>query len=170
MPNLKRNFLIFVVLTIFICVSYFLLTKNNPPSNSSVDSLTFKSQIRNDAKIKIADNEVTVQIAKLPEEKSRGLSGKTKLKEYEGMIFVFPTKTYPSFWMKDMNFPIDIIWISDDVIVHIDQNVPNPTPKQSDASLPLYKPPKPIDYVLEVNAGFTQKYGVKIGDIVEINF
>ena len=86
------------------------------------------------------------------------------------MLFIFDQKYQPSFWMFDMNFPLDIIWISDDVIVDIDRNVPIPKPNTLDYQLPLYTPEKPINYVLEVNAGFCEKNSIEVGDSVEFNF
>ena len=121
-------------------------------------------------KVTIDDKEILVDVAKTAEEKARGLSGRLKLNENEGMLFIFDQKSQPPFWMFDMNFPLDIIWISDDVIVDIDKNVPIPKPNTPDYQLPLYTPEKPINYVLEVNAGFCEKNSIEVGDSVEFNF
>ena len=109
-----------------------------------------------------------VTVAKTASEKSKGLSGREDLAENHGMIFIFTPKTYPAFWMKDMNFALDIIWISDDTIVHIDENVPPPGKDQKDNELPLYRPPEAVNYVLEVNAGFSQNNGIKVGDKIDL--
>lgn len=119
-------------------------------------------------KILVAENIVYVDIARSAGEKTKGLSGRNSLGENEGMLFVFEENSRPTFWMKDMNFGLDIIWIDDGRIIYIHKNVPAPEPGASDSELPKYSPPNVIDYVLEVNAGFADKYKIKVGDRVEI--
>jgi len=90
------------------------------------------------------------------------------LEDGKGMLFDFGKKDiFPNFWMKDMKFAIDIIWINDNRIVDIDRDV-KPEPGRSDSELTLYIPPKPIDYVLEVNAGYAERNGIEVGDSVQI--
>ena len=119
-------------------------------------------------KITINNTVIYVELAIAPEEKQRGLSG-SKLQENQGMLFVFDNKTIPSFWMKDMLIPLDIIWIEDTKIVQIDENVPAPNSGEPDTNLRLYQPLAPINYVLEVNAGFSEKHGIKVGDAVDLS-
>jgi len=126
--------------------------------------------LKQEAKIKIGSKEINVEIADSLYEKEKGLSGKDFILDNEGMIFVFPQKTYPFFWMKGMKFPLDIIWISNNKIVQIDENIPSPNKIQKESDLPLYRPSEAVDYVLEVNAGFSKKYSIKKGDTVEIKF
>jgi uncharacterized protein len=161
----KRYILVLIISVSMFAAVYFFLNK---PKSILPKNENYITQIKHDTKIKIASQEISVQVARTPEEKSKGLSRKLTLSENEGMIFLFPSKTYPSFWMKDMNFGIDIIWISDDTVIHIDKSVPPPIPGQKDEELPLYRPPEPVNYVLEVNSGFSQKYGIDIGDKVDL--
>ena len=65
-----------------------------------------------------------------------------------------------------MLIPLDIIWIGNGKIVKIDENVPAPVAGTSDSKLLNYSPGSPIDYVLEVNAGFSDKNNFKVGDLV----
>ena len=112
--------------------------------------------------LKIGAKEINIQIADNDEERSKGLSGVTSLGESEGMLFVFDSKDVtPSFWMKGMKIPLDIIWIDDGKIVKIDNNVPFSNQEK------LYTPGQPIDYVLEVNVGFSDKNSLKIGDAID---
>ena len=84
--------------------------------------------------------------------------------EKNGMYFIFDKPDYHSFWMKDMRFPIDIIFINDGKIVTIYKNVPIPT---SETQLPpIYRPTNPVDHVLEINAGLADKYSFQVGDSV----
>ena len=115
--------------------------------------------------LKVGSKEINIQIADNDEERAKGLSGITSLGENEGMIFIFNTKDItPSFWMKGMKISLDIIWIDDGKIVKIDKNVPFSDQEK------LYTPTpgQPIDYVLEVNAGFSDKNNIKIGDTARL--
>ncbi|OGM20595.1 hypothetical protein A2714_02770 [Candidatus Woesebacteria bacterium RIFCSPHIGHO2_01_FULL_38_9] len=118
-------------------------------------------------KITINDTTIFVELAKSPQEKQKGLSGTRALPEDHGMLFVFEDNSIPSFWMKDMLISLDLIWITDTKIVQIDAKVNPPLTGSPDSQLILYSPPVPIDYVLEVNAGFAEKHGIKMGDIVD---
>lgn len=114
--------------------------------------------------IKISDKTVDVELADTPEKRMLGLSGRTSLEENSGMLFTFDQNdTYPSFWMKGMLMSIDIIWINDNKITKIEKSIPFPVTGTRDQELKLYRPDKPIDFVLEVNAGFSEKNGVKVG-------
>lgn len=156
----KNKYLIAICLIIisFLVFQYFN-SNNKNPTNTIVPV----------AKVIVSGKQIDVAVARTAQEKANGLSGKTYLAEDEGIIFVFPQKTYPSFWMVDMNFALDIIWISDNTIIHIDENVPPPKNGQKNQDLPLYKPPKAINYVLEVNAGFANENHIKVGDKVELS-
>jgi len=108
-----------------------------------------------------------VGVANDEAERKEGLSGKSSLPEAEGLLFDFGQKDiFPSFWMRGMLIPIDIIWINDGKIAKIDKNLTPPEKDTPDSSLKLYYPDKPIDYVLEVNAGFSDKNSLKEGDSV----
>ena len=68
--------------------------------------------------------------------------------------------------MKDMQFSIDIIWVKDNTIVGVIKNLPIPT----ELPLPIYSPPEPINFVLELNSGAADEYNITIGDTIEFNF
>ena len=109
-------------------------------------------------KVSLADDEL---------ERKEGLSGKSSLPEGEGMLFSFDRQNiYPSFWMREMLIPIDIIWIEGGKVTKIDKNIAPPEKDTPESELKLYYPDKPIDYVLEVNAGFSDTNDIKIGDSV----
>jgi uncharacterized membrane protein (UPF0127 family) len=114
--------------------------------------------------------EIVVDIAETNEEIIQGLSGRKSLGVNEGMLFLFESNSMLSFWMKDMLIPIDIIWIADNSIVDIHKNIPAPDAETPYANLPLYTPEKPINYVLEVNAGFAEQNNFNVGDTVIIRF
>ena len=84
----------------------------------------------------------------------------------EGMYFPMGLPSIYSFWMNDMHFPLDIIWIRAGKVVDISKNVPYPLPGNPPATA---QPKEPADAVLEVNADFTEKHGVKIGDAIQLD-
>lgn len=115
--------------------------------------------------IKIDTTEINIEIAKTNDERSKGLSNRTSLNENTGMIFVFPKNSKPVFWMKDTKIPLDIIWINDNKIIGIDKNV-EPELGILDAKLKKYPAPYEVDYVLEVNAGFSDKNNIKLDQTI----
>lgn len=119
------------------------------------------------ATVTVAGQTIAVRVAKTPAEQAHGLAGTPELSWNEGMLFPFSSKRELVFWMKGMVIPIDIIWITDGHIVGIEESVPLPSAGASDDVLPTYRAPVPADTVLEVKAGFSAKYGLKVGDAVE---
>lgn len=108
-----------------------------------------------------------VDIADTIAKEAQGLSGRSELAENEGMFFVFATSSPRTFWMKGMNFPIDIIWIKDDIVVGMAENA-QPEPEKTFIELKLYSSPQWVNRVLEVPAGTVERLGVKAGDKIVI--
>ncbi len=109
--------------------------------------------------IRLGDQELSVEVADTIVKQVRGLSGRQPLKENEGMLFAYENPRVLSFWMRDMRFPIDIIWIDEGRdIVGIASNLSPDTFPQTFSSA------VPVQYVLEVPAGWAELHGVAIGD------
>ncbi|MFH1186769.1 MAG: DUF192 domain-containing protein [Candidatus Levyibacteriota bacterium] len=106
-----------------------------------------------------------VTVAKSAKEKEIGLSGKKNLPENQGMLFTFDKEGYYGFWMKNMLFPIDIIYIKKGKIITIFENVK--PPKDTKGQLLVYQPSQPADTILEINAGLVKKYKIKVGNEVK---
>jgi len=105
---------------------------------------------------------IFVDIALTDKQKQDGLSIKNFMNENEGMLFYLEEPRKASFWMKNMHFPIDIIWLDENFsIVHIEAELP---PCTMAFYCPSYKPLKESLYVLETIAGFANKHHLKIGD------
>jgi len=106
-----------------------------------------------------------VEVADEVSERNRGLSGRESLGENEGMLFIFEYPTVPVFWMKDMEFPIDIVWISESKIIGW---VPNALPESGvqDENLSIYSPPQSVDMVLELPTGTVSRESFRLGDSV----
>jgi uncharacterized protein len=113
--------------------------------------------------VRIGNQIVHVTIVETPQERHQGLSGRAGLEQNEGMLFVFPEDGKYGFWMKDMLFSIDILWISaDGTIVDMKENVSPDTYPQS------FAPAAQARYVLELPAGHAVSHSVRVGDRVEL--
>lgn len=112
--------------------------------------------------INIAGQNIKVELSISRDEQILGLSGREKLPDGTGMLFVFPKSEKHLFWMKDMKFDLDMIWIDEKLnVVYIKENArPELYPES-------YGPDVDAKYVFEINAGFAEKYNLKIGDRVE---
>lgn len=144
---------IFTLLIIGLLVFQIKSTTNSKSVNSP--TLT-KTMVVGNTKIKV---ELTETIG----QKELGLSYRKSLPQDHGMLFDFsdsPSK--PGFWMKGMNFDLDLIWIKNNKIIAITKNVKKPTDQKE--TLELYYPPSKIDYVLEVNSGWSDKNNIHVGD------
>lgn len=109
----------------------------------------------------------TAELAATPAQRTQGLSGRADLPQGTGMLFVFEREDRLAFWMKDMRFPLDMVWIGPQCnVVDITQNAPPPEPDQPLAELATYVPPAPAMYVLEINAEDPLGAGLKPGDAV----
>ena len=107
--------------------------------------------------------EILVDVARTYRAQMKGLSGRTSLPENEGLLFVHNRMDYQSYWMKEMLFPIDIIWIANNQVVGFVQST-----QPQEPPLTIYTSPVPVDKVLEVNAEFVQENSIKVGDILDI--
>jgi uncharacterized membrane protein (UPF0127 family) len=106
---------------------------------------------------------ILVEVAKTEAAKTKGLSGRLALDKDKGMLFVFSKPDFYRFWMPEMRFPIDIIWINDQKVVGITPDVShNFDPLKPD----IYSPARPAQYVLEVNASFSAEKNIQVGDAV----
>ncbi|HYC79431.1 MAG TPA: DUF192 domain-containing protein [Candidatus Binatia bacterium] len=120
-----------------------------------------------DGLINIAGRSISFEHADTPDKQIRGLSNRDTIEENQGMLFTFSVPSLPVFWMKDMRFPIDIVWLKGDEIVDITKNA-MPEPGVSDDRLRTYSPKKPADQVLELKTGWADRNGLKIGDKIEV--
>ena len=109
----------------------------------------------------------SVELAVTPPQRQQGLSGREALPAGAGMLFIFESEGHRSFWMPDMHFPLDMVWINAGCeVVDVTLNAPIPLPGQSPDDLPRFSPSGPAQYVLEINAGEFEAAGISRGDSV----
>ncbi len=118
--------------------------------------------------LRVDGAEFPVELAVTLEERSQGLSGRDSLPSGTGMLFIYEAEGAHTFWMKDMQFPLDFVWISGEcLVVEVTAGAPPPEPGQSPNDLPRYSPPGPVRYILEINAGEAETADIDPGDVVE---
>ena len=148
---------------------------------SIVRSSTYKSLFINGPYSPLDDNNysktivtvnnftLTTDLAITEDQKTKGLSIKNHLQENQGMLFIYNYPAPHPFWMKDMKFPIDIIWLDrNGTVTHIETKLQPCIPKNI---CHTYTPKSSNSlYVLETVAGFSQKHNVKVGTSVFLPF
>ncbi|MEX2054221.1 MAG: DUF192 domain-containing protein [Candidatus Colwellbacteria bacterium] len=119
------------------------------------------------ATVVIRGEQFRVDVADTMGKRELGLGGREPLVADGGMLFIFPSVANRRFWMKDVSFPIDIIWISGDRIVGFAKEA------QPQGDIPLhqlthYRSPEAVDRVLEVASGTVDRVGMMLGDGVNV--
>jgi uncharacterized membrane protein (UPF0127 family) len=113
--------------------------------------------------ITIGSTSVQASVADSLPERIQGLSDTPYLPDGVVKLFAFGAEGEHSIWMKDMNYALDILWVSKaGNVVHIEENISPDTFPESFAS------PKPAWYVIEANAGFVASSSIKLGDSVRV--
>ncbi len=150
---MKKSIFIFLSLFVLVFIYFFLFT------NKTTTPLLVPSR----GDVVINEKVFSVSIMDTATGRQNGLSHRRPLSSDEGMLFVFEKEGFYGFWMKDMLFSIDIIWIDANLkIVHIENNVsPQTYPK-------VFRPTSKSLYVLEILAGQSEISNIKIGDSVKI--
>lgn len=162
---------IFIFLLITSVIFYIVLQKSNYSSKQVVKD--FKNMLdREHIQIKVGEKTLNVEVVNTPGSTLQGLSGREKIGA-DGMLFVFPKTETRYFWMKDMRFDIDIIWIHGNnnenyEVVEISRNVPKPVLETPDYKLETYSANKGVNMVLELNKGSAQEFNINLGDVVKI--
>ena len=151
---MKKHFLL-LILFVVVAVIWILFS-----------AFSRKRVMEQRPQVTIGNATFNVEIADNVAKRARGLSGRDSLKENEGMLFLFNQPAVQNFWMKEMNFPIDIVWIMDDRVVGFAENASMPVTGEE---LPIYSSPELADKVLEINAGLVKKYNIKVSDKADFN-
>lgn len=115
------------------------------------------------ADVVIGSIRIQAEVAATDRSRQKGLSGRTSLAEGAGMLFLFDQPQQPIFWMKDMNFELDFVWIEHDRVVQITESVPTRTAAGSWTTL---RPSQNVEAVLELPAGFIQANQIGLGERV----
>ena len=153
------SIVIILAVIIFLAISN-LLKKNETDTeymfrkDGTLTFLNDSSQVKAKIDIQIADNDFDREL---------GLMFRKSMQENQGMLFIFPQDTIQTLWMRNTFIPLDMVFInSQKEIVSISKN----TKTLSDQT---YSSSGPAQYVLEVNAGFCDRFNIKDGDKINWN-
>jgi hypothetical protein len=139
------------------------------PEQNSTEPATPVNTVGEYKKVNVTVNgvQLVADVAATGEQRSKGLAVKDSLAEHESMLFVFSKANDYQFWMKDMKFAIDIMWLDTDrKVVHVERSL---EPCEPDEPCPTYGSGADSQYVLETVAGFAEKYDVTEGTLVEFD-
>jgi uncharacterized membrane protein (UPF0127 family) len=159
---MKKRLFLFLIFSFifFIFLAYFYQPNQN-------DVLNYQDLLKlNDNDfifIDVGSKKIRAEVARSPLKREKGLSQRQNLEDNEGMIFIFEQEGNWSFWMKQMLFNLDIIFLKDNKVVDIAENMPYPL---SENNIAVVSPKQKANLVLEVNAGLVKKCNIKIGDKV----
>lgn len=162
MAKNTKFFIFFLILFLLLLAANYFFNASKKNQNSSEAVFSQAQSILKKRKITIGNTELNVEVAQSVIELAVGLSYREKLGS-DGMLFVLPKRDKAGFWMKDMNFDIDIIWIRDGKIFQI-------TPKVEATSFEknqrIFYPDEAIDWVLELESGKAATLNLQPGDLV----
>ncbi|KKQ53614.1 MAG: hypothetical protein US70_C0001G0018 [Parcubacteria group bacterium GW2011_GWD2_38_11] len=146
MSRVKKIAVLILVIVFLIFVVEYISTRIYSFAGNKIVSVNIKEAV------------FLAEVVSNSEKMQKGLGKRNGLCDECGMLFKFQQSGRYSFWMKDMNFPIDIIWIGKNKIVHLEKNV-DPDFVGTVVST------ENADVVLEINAGSVDELGIKVGDI-----
>ncbi len=148
--NTKRFFGVCAVV-LMVIIGVLWLRPDTKPAVASDVSYT---------NIALGNTTIHADLATTDEAREQGLSGRPGLDDTQGMLFVFQNDMPHAFWMKDMLFSIDMLWLTADK--HVVYIVPNASP---DSYPGTFLSKDPARFVLEVPAGWAARHGVTVGSI-----
>ena len=154
--NLRKT--IFISINVSLCVIQ-LFTFNQ----SFAEEIVYSHAIVSTS----TGEKIPVEVADTLKKRRLGLGKRTSLKKGWGMLFIFEKRKPYRFWMKDMQFPLDIIWLDNHRIVHI---IHNAKPVNSRDEPEIMTSPVPVNFVLEIAAGRAAKLRLKKGQRMKIKF
>lgn len=143
---------------IFLLIGFYFVRQNNYKNNQ----LPLREM---NNKVIINNSVFKVILATTSAQMTRGLSGRPNLPVDYGMLFIFAKPDRHNFWMYDMNFPLDILFILNNEVTGVYENLPPASP--GDKNPPLYGGDVVSDMVFEINAGLAKKYNIKVGDNIK---
>ena len=141
------------------------------PTNAPTDTPEPTSTPLPDAPlVHIGDTVYVVDLAVTPAERQQGLSGRPSMAAERGMLFVYGEDGRRAFWMPNMHFPLDMVWIrSDCIVAGVTADVPNPPLDTPRNQLELYPSAGLVRFILELNAGQAAMHGIEPGGAVEFD-
>ena len=143
--NLKKNIVWVVILLLIICFGYYFYPKNK----LNLEKIN----------ISINDQRYSLWVADNESERSYGLQNIQKLKNNQGMIFIFESPKFVKFWNKNTLIDLALLWIKDGTIIGVDR-----LSKQNGEGTVTIPSPDSIESVIELNQNQINRNNIKVGD------
>lgn len=113
--------------------------------------------------VKVGKVKYNLYISDTESKRMQGLSGVVSMPKNQGMLFIFEEPNTYGFWMKDMKFPLDMIFIRENKVVDLKENI-------LESSFPqIYYPATAVDAVIELHTGQIQRTNIRIGDSIKVS-
>lgn len=158
MHRTKGVFIVLLVLAFFGAVLLgSRLSTEFSPENVSDEAVTTEFR-----EFEIGSEVLRVEVVRTPAAITKGLGGRDTIGS-EGMLFVFEEPRVATFWMKDMRFNIDLVWITDERVVGVVRDMVAPGKGMVDSVSPRYTSPEPVDMVLEIPTNAAFELGIEPG-------
>jgi uncharacterized membrane protein (UPF0127 family) len=107
---------------------------------------------------------IQLEVAQTPEQQAMGLMFRSELADDRGMLFPFDRPRFTRFWMRNVEIPLDMIFMNGDEVVAIADSVPPCT----ETPCPTYGPDVPVSQVIELRGGRAAELGLEVGDRITI--
>ena len=165
---MSKSLIILIIIAVFFGGIFWVVSKNQIDDIKSDSPFYVKKIIKKTIQIEIDEIKIEAEVAKSEKDKIKGLSGRTRLVEDKGMLFVFDEPGIYEMTMSGMKFSIDAIWILDDKVVDLTENVKYPSIVNLEEPV-ILKPRFEANYVLEVSKNFVVENGIEIGMPVKMD-
>ncbi|MFC1598282.1 DUF192 domain-containing protein [Patescibacteria group bacterium] len=167
---MKRGIVVISIFVIGVAASVFLIVREvRQDRDAQLESVpSSEGETVSATQLTINDTVFTVEVADNTVERALGLQHRESLPEQHGMLFIFDSNQMYPLWMKNTLIPLDAIWIEDDIVVGITENI-QPEPGVPDYGLKKYQASRPVNNILEINAGEAAKFGISEGDAVVLD-
>lgn len=147
---------------ILVLLAYLSMLFAVPYLSPQSPVLKFWSGSKGFKEVKIGSGYFRLELATTTMAQAKGLSGRDGMPQDQGMMFIFDKPREYGFWMINMKFPLDIIWLNRNQVVYMLRDAsPHSFPK-------VFRPTSPADSVIELNAGTADRIGLRVGD--KLNF
>lgn len=160
-----RQQLIIIVLVLAVGIGGYLWYQNQHPLQAATATPASNAALPL-VNVTIGQTTFIAESATTEEQEAQGLSDRPTLPVGHGMLFTIDPPERSVFWMKDMLFNLDLVWIRDNKVIGVTANLPKPAVGTAPSDLPTYQAPGVVNYVLEINAGAASNF--KVGDSVAI--
>ena len=165
---IKNIIILLAVISVSLTFGYFFSQQNSSKTEikETKDNTKLQEKIWKKQNIKIGDKNYEIFVTETEEERNTGLAAFENIKDNEGMLFEFPEENFYSFWMKDMKFDIDIIFLDQNKkVIQIFESVQKSS-YQNKENHQIYLPKLKSKYVIEIKSGESKKNQLKVGDVI----